>query len=63
MKKLFLIILISISFRTQTDVADGVLEKYKNRIFVTTGIRSCVNIARALNANFAEIYGLENDPH
>lgn len=45
----------------QADVADGVLEKYKNRIFVNTGIRSCVAIARALNADFIEIYALEND--
>jgi hypothetical protein len=44
------------------DVSHGVLEKHPNSIFVTTGIGACISIARAFNANFAEVYGIEEDP-
>jgi hypothetical protein len=44
------------------EVAHGVLEKYKkNSIFVSTGIYSCISLARALNAGFRELHGIDED--
>lgn len=44
------------------EVAHGVLEKYKNnRVFVCSGIYGCVNLARALNANYTKMYGIDSD--
>jgi len=50
-----------VSLTVQAEVSHGVLEKHKNLVFVCTGIRSCIPIARALNANFHEIYGIDAD--
>lgn len=62
MKKFLLLISVFITTNTiQADVAHGVLEKHRNRIFVCVGIGSCINFARALNANFTELYGLDDD--
>lgn len=45
------------------EVAHGVLEKYKNnRVFVCSSIYGCVNLARALNAGYTKMYGIDNDP-
>lgn len=42
------------------DVSHGVLEKYKqNDIFVCVGIYSCVSLARAINAKYAELLGID----
>lgn len=46
----------------QADVAGGVLEKYKqNNVFVCVGIYSCVNLARAFNANYRTVHGIDED--
>lgn len=64
MKKLIFTFLLffSLSSGLQADVAGGVLEKYPNPVFVGTGVRRCVNIARALNAEFVDIYTVDEDP-
>lgn len=45
------------------DLAGGVLERYKSNsnVFVCVGIYSCVNLARALNAGFKELHGIDKD--
>jgi hypothetical protein len=54
--------LLAIFNLCQADVAGGVLEKYKqNNIFVCVGIYSCVNLARAFNANYRTVHGIESD--
>lgn len=54
--------LLTISSLCQADVAGGVLEKYKqNNVFVCMGIYSCVNLARAFNANYRTVHGIDQD--
>lgn len=54
--------LLAMSSLSQADVAGGVLEKYKqNNIFVCVGIYSCVNLARAFNANYRTVHGIDAD--
>lgn len=43
------------------DIAEDVLEKYPNPVFFGTGVRRCVNLARALNAEFLEIYAIDEE--
>lgn len=59
----FLLFFVLLNNALEADVAHGVLEKYKNNnIFICTGIYSCVSLARALNAGFTELHGIdEND--
>lgn len=48
---------------SHAELACGVLEKYKNNdIFICLGIYGCVNLARALNAGFTQLHGIDNDP-
>jgi len=62
MKKIviFGFIFSQISF-LNADVAHGVLEKHPNKVFFGSGVGACINIARALNAGFSEIYSIESD--
>lgn len=42
------------------DISHGVLEKHKkNDVFICVGIYSCVSLARALNAGFTELHGID----
>lgn len=51
-----------IGSQLNAEVSHGVLEKYKqNNIFVCLGIYSCINLARALNAGFTELHGIDAD--
>lgn len=44
------------------EVGDGVLKQYKqNNVFVCLGIYSCISLARALNAGFTELHGIDED--
>src|ERR1700722_12248782 len=61
-KKLLFSFIFLIGSYLHAEVSHGVLEKYPNRVFVGTGIRSCINIARAFNADFIEVYSMEEDP-
>jgi len=60
MKKLLLITLFFCNF-LNADVAGGVLKKYKSNIFICTGAGNCIDITRALHANFAYVHGIEKD--
>lgn len=62
MQVLILCLFLFIGSYLGAEVHGGVLEKYPNQVFVGTGIRNCINIARAFNANFIEVYSLEEDP-
>lgn len=64
MKSLKKMLTISICFHSflLAEISHGVLEKHKkNDIFVCMGIYSCVNLARALNAGFRELHGIDED--
>ncbi len=61
MKYLFLMLAFSAINTVQADVAHGVLEKCRNRVFIGTGMGNYVTIARAVNAGFDEIFSLEED--
>lgn len=61
MKRLLFTLFFFAAASVQADVAHGVLEKYPNRVFVGTGMRNYVTIARAINAGFKEILSLEED--
>lgn len=60
MKKKFMIVSIFCSF-LKADIAPGVLEKYRNNIFICTRIGSCRDIEMALYANFNHIYCIEDN--
>ena len=59
---IFILVVLLTNVWLFADVSHGVLEKYPNLIFITTGIGPCISIARAFNANFEEVYGIEEDP-
>lgn len=62
MKKILIVSLIFLSSHwLSAEVAGNVLERYKNNVFVTTGIYSCINIARALYAGFSIIHCIDRD--
>ncbi len=45
-----------------SDVAHGVLERYKKgNTFICVGIGPCVSLARAYNAKFVHMHGLDED--
>lgn len=61
MKYLFFILVFSVINNLNGDVAHGVLEKCRNRVFVGTGMGNYITIARAINGGFDEIFSLEED--
>lgn len=52
---------VFVPFFLQADIASGVLSKYPHAVFVGTGIRSGVNVARAIHEGFLKIYVIDKE--
>lgn len=65
MKNIYKIVMVSLSLLhtlSYADVAHGVLERYKkSNTFICVGLGSCVTLARAFNAKFVHMHGLDED--
>lgn len=65
MKNIYNIVMLSLCLLhnlSYSDVAHGVLEKYKKgNTFICVGIGPCVSLARAFNAKFVHMHALDED--
>lgn len=65
MKNIYKIAILSVHLLhniSYADVAHGVLERYKKgNTFICVGLGSCVSLARAFNAKFVHMHGLDED--
>ena len=62
MKRLLFCVLISSNILLiKSDVGVGVLKKYKNRVFVNTGIGASINVESAMLAKFSKLHLIEEN--
>jgi hypothetical protein len=65
MKNIYKVTILSLHLLhniSYADVAHGVLERYKKgNTFICVGLGPCINLARAYNAKFVHMHGLDED--
>ena len=59
--RIFLFFIILNSSFLFSDIGHGIIEQYKNNIFISTGFSNGLNTVKAINANFGEVICIEQD--